>query len=385
MQVAHMNDMNRTNRALAARPTAVVSLPPEIDATRVMMREGFEQGPPPPALVRVALRTIRSIVAPAPTPLATCVASPPAPWTRPVRRLLDAVQALAGTRIALDELTPMTPNAVAEAVPHGPLRVQLLRLSIMAALCDGRPHRDVAARLRALATALRVRDPAVKDVELLARGRDLRLKVRLLSRFWAIPHLQRRIRERGVGELVRAVLSAMRIYRDDALAARYRALEALPADSLGRRFLAYLADSGFPLPGERGATTDIIISHDLTHVLAGYDTTPMGEMQVMSFTAGHSRINPFAQLLFVICQFHLGVRLSPNKGVGAQTGYLDPVRILEALRRGARMTIDPGGEWDYWTVMHESVHVLRRRYEIEPAEPLERPRTDSAPVPAWAA
>ena len=78
------------------------------------------------------------------------------------------------------------------------------------------------------------------------------------------------------------------------------ALKTLPEGSLGREFVRYLDDNGLdanllresafiPAHKARGEEVGYLAErgfqlHDLFHVLTGYDTTPLGEVRVVSFT-----------------------------------------------------------------------------------------------------
>ncbi len=167
-----------------------------------------------------------------------------------------------------------------------------------------------------------------------------------------------------MGAVARAVCAAAGRLEDRALARRFETLRALPDGTLGREYIHYLETRGWPLPGERGAQSDIIVYHDMTHILADYGTDPGGEVETACFTAGHRRKEPFTFVLFVLLQFHIGVRMTP--GAKAERGYFDVGRALVALERGAAMNIDLSADWDYWDVVDVSVDELRRRYNIPP-------------------
>ena len=90
------------------------------------------------------------------------------------------------------------------------------------------------------------------------------------------------------------------------------------------------------------------------------------EVQVACFSAGFQRRDPFTFILFVLLQFHVGIRMTPI--TEARTGFFDPAKAMAAVRRGAAMNVDLTNGWDYWPVIGEQVEELRRRYNILPAE-----------------
>jgi len=46
---------------------------------------------------------------------------------------------------------------------------------------------------------------------------------------------------------------------------------------------------GFEFPGQPGSVNAAVAQHDWVHVLADYGTTPMGEIEVISFQTGATR------------------------------------------------------------------------------------------------
>jgi len=152
-------------------------------------------------------------------------------------------------------------------------------------------------------------------------------------------------------------------------------LRRLPAGSLGRAYWEYCRKNGFALPGEKGGAPGQILFHDCAHILSGYGTAPEEEVQVACFSAGFQRRDPFTFILFVLLQFHLGIRMTPI--TEARTGFFDPEKAMIAVRRGAAMNVDLNGGWEYWPVMGEQVEELRRRYNILPIEAF-RPKVQDA-------
>lgn len=294
------------------------------------------------------------------------------------RSLVEAL----GRRLAiaprLDETPPASPQCVAAIVVDPVTRVQLVRVLIAAAMMDRVPTLEVVARIEILAALLEVEEPALVDARLAAEGKQWRLRLHLMRRFWAVRMMRDHVRRHGVLRLARILLQLARLWGDRALARRYRALAALPEGTLGRRYLDFVDANGFRVHGERGALPEIIVHHDLSHVLAGYGTDPESEVEAACFQAGYRRRDPFTFVMFVLFQFHLGVQMTP--AAKADRGRLDPDRALDAIRRGAAMNRDlTDGTWDYWAAMARPVAELHARYNL-PA-----PEVRRAPQPAVAA
>jgi tellurite resistance protein len=282
------------------------------------------------------------------------------------RHLLSSIQTILGTNYPVDELSPVTPAELANGLPDRQIRHQLVQGLIVASLIDGKANQQEANLVEEFADALEVDVPEVRDLRYVLNGEMLRLRLDLARRFW----LREKVKEIWNGEGIRGIYKFVRgmmgRYEDQALAARYQALEHYPSGSLGRSYWEYCRKNGFALPGEKGGAAEQVLFHDCAHVLSGYGTTPEEEVQVACFSAGFQRRDPWAFVFFVLLQFHVGVRMTPI--TQARTGFFDPVKAIIALRRGAAMNIDLNSGWDYWPVIGEQVEELRRRYNILPVE-----------------
>lgn len=318
----------------------------------ISLSAGFEHGLSVD-LVHAALAAVRDVVAPS------------GPWPSGARRLADAVVWKTGSSLDPAAIVPASPTATAAAVLGLPLRTQLVRLAIVAAMMDGRPDVALAGRVDALAAALGVDSLELEDLRLLARGRIMRLRRHLMPRAWVFPIMRQHAREHGWWSLVKLLAGWLGLTVDREVQARFRALDELPKQALGPTLLAFWRNAGFALPGERGTPPWIVCYHDISHVLAGYGTDPASEVQAGCFQGGYQSRDGFMLVFFVICQFHLGIRLTPI--AKAEVGFFDPFRALDAVARGAGMSRDlTDGTWDPWAHMAEDVDVLRSRYHVVP-------------------
>jgi len=282
------------------------------------------------------------------------------------RHMLSSVQQVIGTTYDVEELTPITPLELAQALPDPQLRKQLVQGLIVVSLIDGKPDRQETALVEQFAQALEVDAPEVKDLRFLLKGEMLRLRLDLARRFWLREKVQEIWNNEGIRGISKFVRGMMGKYENKELAARYKTLEHYPAGSLGRSYWEYCRNNGFALPGEKGGAAEQVLFHDCAHVLSGYGTTPEEEVQVACFSAGFQRRDPWAFVFFVLLQFQAGIRMTPI--TTARTGMFDPLKAMIAIRRGAAMNIDLNNGWDYWPVMGEQVEELRRRYNILPFE-----------------
>ena len=280
--------------------------------------------------------------------------------------LLDSVQRMHGTTYPLEQLETITPADLARELPDPQLRHQLVQGMIVMSLIDQGVSSQEADLVEQFTQALEVNIPEVKDLRYLLEREILQLRLDLARRFWLREKVIGIWNNEGIRGIYKLVCGFMGKHEDASLASRYQALEQYPPGSLGRSLWEYWRKNGFALPGEKGGAPELILFHDCAHVLSGYGTAPEEEVRVACFSAGFQRRDPFTFVLFVLLQFHMGIRMTPI--TEARTGFFNPEKAMIAVRRGAAMKVDLNNGWDYWPVMGEQVEELRRRYNILPEE-----------------
>ena len=133
---------------------------------------------------------------------------------------------------------------------------------------------------------------------------------------------------------------------------RWDKLKNCSQESLGRSLWEFYQSRGFKLPGELGAGNAALAHHDWIHLIAGYDTTPIGELEVTAFMASSSR-SAGATLGFIgaisiletglLHSFYgadqFGRALSANDGIE---------RVAKAICRGKACNVDPLIDIDYF-------------------------------------
>jgi len=144
----------------------------------------------------------------------------------------------------------------------------------------------------------------------------------------------------------------------------YRRLGLFAAGTLGREYWKHMTEAGFGFPGEPGGIAETVAYHDIAHVLAGHDTTPLGEIQQGAFQAGNRRKDGFFFVQFVILHFHHGIKVTP--AAPAARGHFDPEKVLWAIHRGARCKVDMTHRWDYWPLMVLPLSEVRQRCGLLP-------------------
>ncbi|MDP1922958.1 MAG: hypothetical protein Q8L14_42330 [Myxococcales bacterium] len=261
---------------------------------------------------------------------------------------------------ALESISPVALSAGLKDVGQRTLALQAM---ILLTLMDGEVSDAEAALISAFATALDIDEPRVANVTQLSRGRIKTLWLDLARRSFARPIFERTLKEKGPAGVWKIVGPMIGLAKDPALVDRFVALGQLPEGTLGYAYFRFVVDHELGFPGE-GLVAEEGMWHDLTHVLSGYDTSPHGEVSVVSFIAGYVREDPFFWLFTIALQFHLGIRVSPYSP--GMRGFFDPAIVLPAFERGLSVTRDLSRDWDPWPHMARRLEDVRRELHVPP-------------------
>ena len=272
-------------------------------------------------------------------------------------QLIEGLAQLHGQQLRAGELPRVSLETLASVVTDPHRRKRAVQLAIITSLVEGQPGEDGSAAVAALARALDVSEQGLRVLDSVAHAHAM------LARFDMVRRVQRFVNHNGGPSFLRVALpSLLGLGRDDELAARYRALEALPHGTLGRSFYDHYRHHDFALPGEKGGLPELMLFHDVGHVVSGYGVDPQGEIQQAAFQAGFARNDGFVFLLFGILQFHIGLRVTPvAKG---EHGYFNVPKVLLALSRGAACKIDFSERFDFFRYAPESLDALRARWGV---------------------
>jgi hypothetical protein len=289
------------------------------------------------------------------------------------RALIEAAQDfLAGTRLDWDSLQPITPAELAAHVVDPGARKQIVHGMVTVSLVDEVPPRAQTETIRAFATALGVADGMLETVDKLVAGHMNLFRICFLRRAHLKNFADSQLANAGVLGTARAIATTLGLTEDRKLAARYAALGELPAGTLGRELHRYYLRNAFPWPGQKLAAPEAIVSHDVTHIVSGYDTDPIGETLVAAFSGGYQR-DPglFFTPLIGLLMFSTGVHVIPNPNVPSQRidAFSKPdvaKRWFRAIERGGKVDLDLSHRFDLWSVAKEPLEALRQRWNVEP-------------------
>lgn len=283
----------------------------------------------------------------------------------PPRANGERLLAVAAATLELGEdwraVPPATAAEVGDAFPSAAARRLLVHTLLVPACIEREVTAAGEAAVRAFARALGVRSHWVETLGAMRRGRVLAVKRQLLPRSPDARRLFARTwAEEGVLGLWRALKFVLGLHRDAPLAARFRALAALPMGTLGRQFHDDLVARGLAFPGEPRGLPERMVHHDLMHVINGYGTDAAGECELAAFYAAFCPGDAFTFVVIALATFQLGMPVSPAIVTPAR-GALDPGRFVAAFLRGRRLRVDVMGPWDYWSLMPLPLEEVRQR------------------------
>lgn len=296
----------------------------------------------------------------------------------PQRAFINALQRVQfKADMDLDTLPAIDPEMVARQIDDPAEALQLVRLMVVTSLAAGPPNPDQVEVLSRFANALQVDEPAIGVIMPLSIGHVWRFRAAFFRHSHILYYIKKTYRLTGsLFKVLKAPLVFKGIIKGDgAESAQYRALGDLPDKSLGHAFYMHCIRSQLAFPGEKGGFPEGGLFHDFAHVLAGYDTSPEGEMQVAAFQAGFTTgKHDFFTWLFSIVIHTTGVNLLPF-AVPLRPGRMGDGTIapdvIDALRRGNAVARDLGTDWDYWSEVRTPLSEVRERLRIPPlAAPL---------------
>jgi hypothetical protein len=278
------------------------------------------------------------------------------------RSFLETYARITGFALAAADPEPIDAREVSIATPHA--RKRLLQLGAMAALLSRPVRPDSLAYLRVLARELATHDPVLDVLDALHRGGRLRARMIAVRRAFRVMLKEAWIAEGplGVARFAGAMWFKARVNKDQFV--RYKRLSLLPEGTLGREYWKHMLACGFGFPGERGGIPSSVSYHDVAHVLAENEATPLGEIQQGCFQGGNRREDGFLFVLFVLLQFHHGIRITP--ATEPVLDQFDPELVLWAIHRGARCNVDMTHQWDYWPLMSLPLPEARTRVGLLP-------------------
>ena len=146
--------------------------------------------------------------------------------------------------------------------------------------------------------------------------------------------------------------------------ARYESFQTMDDHIFGKVMTDYYRDNHFPLPGTPGAVfSNMLKIHDMHHVLAGYPTTPLGEICVIGFADGMADMDLGKAVIGYVAQFQVGLIF--DKGLESWKNQFDPEYVIQAFERGANCNVNFDTlDFDLSQYLEEPIDDVRERFNI---------------------
>ncbi len=291
-------------------------------------------------------------------------------WRSPSQpRVLQVLfEKLIGFRGDFDQLPAAEPFEVAAVLREPGQRHELIELmATMEMMCRPIPP-ELQASIEKWAKELDVEDRVLTLARDLACDAQLRATTDFYRLNWIgdgdaqeDPRFQRALARHG------AAAYALTLEDDPEERARWTRLKDCPDESLGQALWQFYEKRGFKLPGEAGGANAALAQHDWVHVIADYDTTAIGELEVTAFIASASR-SPGAMLGFVGAVSLYETGLLQSVVTHAYSGTLSSPggaeRVAAAIQNGKRCRVDPLLGVDYFSVADQPLEHIRRNWGL---------------------
>jgi hypothetical protein len=217
----------------------------------------------------------------------------------------------------------------------------------------------------------------IERVEEFARAMEIHGPDLEIVRRWADEGAERatadydRFYEDRLAELSEPGLRDTHLHLDDPdteLAAQLQALHDLPDDTLGYAYIEFYRRNNLVLPGADTHMPAHYVSHDMNHVIAGYEPTGPGEIALGAFTLtmNDNEAN-WMQFMTNLLIHEAGILKHGAIMPKAETlGREGATELLgEALARGAQTTSD-FSQADHLTMAAWPIADVRAHYNVVP-------------------
>ena len=255
---------------------------------------------------------------------------------------------------------PLGPREVAEQIKDSVTRRRFHEVLVTLEVCRHPLTRAQARRVEEYGSTLHFEGPDLKIFrDLVDRG--IGAASADFKRF-LLGNLDARIEPR-LREL------AVTTEPEPELVARLRPMGDLPAGTLGRAFMDMYERNGIPLPGIEGAKMNHwFVAHDMTHVIAGIDTTSAGEVALSAFqmAMNDNEVNRGALLASLVVH---EAGFAQSTKVHSESAILDTPGAAELLgremARGAACFAD-FSLIDHLVIAHRPLEEIRAEFGVLP-------------------
>jgi len=287
-------------------------------------------------------------------------------------RMLEVARDLFGLADDLEELDCITPEEVAAGITNPKIRLALIQRMIVLSTLDTEVSEAEVELIERFRVALEVEERTVHNLRQLTQG-HIRPMAFDLGRRSFVPKKIKSIWSeaglRGIWKLAKPLLEI----EDPVLAKKFEDLGNLDSGTFGYQLHDHFVSNGFLYPGQAKGSPASMLFHDATHVLAGFDTDPKGELLTAGFQAGYMGEDGLVMFMMIACFFQLGLEpLAKLRGVPAYKGQLNVDTFRDAFVRGKHVNRNLTF-WDPWPHMGQSIEIVRDGLNIVPPDFVHRP------------
>jgi hypothetical protein len=289
----------------------------------------------------------------------------------PLEMLRAVLAQVLGSRLDPATVPLREPEDVAGAVTDPAARRLIVNTMVTLEFVLHPEPRETARRVEEFARALDVEAPMVHAARRFAEDQATLLYVDILRNELYTEEAVRGVLHGRLVELLRSKLAYQGLEPDRGIAAKWRALEECPEGSWGRGVADFYHRHHFPFPGERHGISELGAQHDFVHVLADYEATPEGEIDVFAFIAAAGNDpRDYTQFAMTLALFQNGAihHVAGKRVAIARTDTLDDPgavqRWADAVRRGAACTVDPMSGVDHFALKDRPLDALRSEFAI---------------------
>lgn len=274
-------------------------------------------------------------------------------------------EVVAGRPIEASDRVPLGPDELADALPDPAVRGVFMHLLVLLELLVHPISTDLQQVTEEYGTALGVTPPLLSATRAMAREHYALAYLDLARNSWYVEQTIIHSTHGKLYELLRSQVAYLGV-GDRSIARRWRALADLPEGTWGREVDRFYDRNGFPRPGEAHGIYELGALHDWVHVLTGYGTDAVGELQVFGFIAANmSDPKGFTMLAVTLGLFQTGtITHMHGKRVGMATvDALDRPGASEgfaaAITHGLRCSRDVMGDLDFFELADRPLVEMR--------------------------
>jgi hypothetical protein len=284
------------------------------------------------------------------------------------RALIAAIQKhLLMTEYNIDSLPNISPSSLAQIIIHPQQRLQIVQAMIVLILSTGDVNSQQFQRIESYVFALELPKSILRNLHQLYRRQFITLSADVYYHCFIAQKYKLELKRQGLRWFLKGLVNYFGLIEDKKLAARYHQLELFPEETLGYQFWKFYQVNNYPFPGEKGSAHENTCFHDVTHILAGFDTSPEGEIQTVAMTVGYKYKqdkNPLSSIFFILLQQHIGLQIGLLSQ--AKKGILNspemPDKFVKAFQQGTAMKVDLSCNWNHWAAFNQPIEELRKEY-----------------------